>query len=332
MRTAFLSPSLEKKKISPEQRKKRILVIAGPTAAGKTNLSLALAGALGGEVVSADSVQVYRGMDIGTAKASAEQRALVAHHLLDVCDLSVNYNVAMFYESAQNAFKEIVSRDNVPIVVGGSGFYVHTLLYGPPDGPPSVPEVRALLEKQMEDLGADVLYERLQLFDPAYAATISVRDQHKIIRALEIMTLSEKRVSDFSKPDKLQEQAYDFRCWFIYYKREKLYPRIEARCDRMIAEGFLQEVRDLEQRGLRGNGAAAQAIGYRQALEFLDSPQTDQDKERFIMEFKKASRRFAKRQFTWFRAEPLFRWLDCDAYSPERLKEMILQDFEHNDF
>ncbi len=332
MKTALLSPSSQKKKILLEKRKKRILVIAGPTASGKTSLSIALASALGGEVVSADSVQVYQGMDIGTAKASPEQRALVSHHLLDVCDLSMNYNVAMFYESAQNAFKEIVLRENVPIVVGGSGFYVHTLLYGPPDGPPSVPEIRASLEKQMEDLGTDVLYERLQLFDPVYAATISVRDQHKIIRALEIMTLSEKRVSDFSKPGKLQEQAYDFRCWFIYYRREKLYPRIEERCDAMIQQGFLEEVRDLEHQGLRKNGAAAQAIGYRQALEFLESPQTEADRERFIAEFKTASRRFAKRQFTWFRNEPLFRWLDCDEHSPERLKEIILQDFEHNDF
>ena len=175
----------------------------------------------------------------------------------------------------------------------------------------------------MEELGSAVLYERLQLLDPAYAATISEGDRNKIIRALEIITLSEKRVSEFAKPDKLQEQDYDFRCWFIYYSRERLYSRIEMRCDDMLKE--------LDRQGLRGNLSASQAIGYRQALEFLDSAQTKQDYEDFISKFKKASRHFAKRQFTWFRKEPLFRWLNIDEYPPEQIKELILQDFEQND-
>ncbi len=312
-------------------RKKRILVIAGPTAAGKTKLSLSLAQAIGGEIISADSAQVYRGMDIGTAKVTPEERALITHHLIDICDLSTIYNVAEFYKSSQEAFKEISIRENVPIVVGGSGFYIHSLLYGPPHGPPSSPEVRKLLEQQMKELGSEVLYERLQMLDSEYAATISEFDRHKIIRSLEIMAISERRVSDFPKPGKLQEEEWDFRCWFIYYPRERLYSRIEIRCDEMIRQGFLQEVRDLEKKGLRTNLSASQAIGYRQALEYLDSPQTEEDLQNFIVKFKKASRHYAKRQFTWFRKEPLFRWLDCDAHPPEQLKEIILQDFEQND-
>jgi tRNA dimethylallyltransferase len=258
-----------KEKILPRSRKKRVLVISGPTAAGKTELSLSLAAALGGEIISADSMQVYRGMDIGTAKIDAEKRALIAHHLIDICDLDRVFNVAEFYKMSQDAFRDIVKRENVPIVVGGSGFYVHALLYGPPAGPPSRPEIRAQLEKQMEDLGVEVLYERLQMFDPAYAATISEFDRHKIIRALEIMSLSERRVSDFPKANKLEEQEYDFRCWFLYYPKERLYSRIEARCDEMLAKGFLNEVKELEKAGIRNNRSASQAIGYRQALERL---------------------------------------------------------------
>jgi tRNA dimethylallyltransferase len=322
--------TLRKKYLYPE-KKRRVLIIAGPTAAGKTQLSLSLAQAIGGEIVSADSCQVYRGMDIGTAKASPEERTLVAHHLIDFLDLDDPFNVAEFYKEVQVVFREICARGNVPIVVGGSGFYIHALLYGPPAGPPSVPQVRELLEKQMQELGAEVLYERLQILDPDYAATISEGDKNKIIRALEIMALSEKKVSEFPKADQLQEQEYDFRCWFLYYPRERLYSRIEMRCDEMLEKGFLEEVKELEGQGLRGNPSAAQAIGYRQALEFLKSAQTEKDFEHFVTQFKKASRHFAKRQFTWFRKEPLFRWLNRDEYPQERLKELILQDFEQND-
>jgi tRNA dimethylallyltransferase len=321
-------PLPQKERVSQRGEKKRIIVIAGPTASGKTKLSLELAGFIGGEIVSADSCQVYRGMDIGTAKVSAAERALYPHHLIDICDLDESFNVAEFYKSCQESFRHISAREAVPIVVGGSGFYIHALLYGPPAGPPSVPDVRDLLDRQMRDLGPDVLFERLQILDPEYAATISVRDRHKIVRALEIIALSERKVSDFPKRMKLEEQQYDFRCWFIYYPRESLYPRIEHRCEEMLRLGFLEEVKSLDQRGIRINSAASQAIGYRQALEYLDSPQTDADYLAFISNFKKASRQYAKRQFTWFRKEPLFRWLNIEEHSPERIQEIILQDFE----
>ena len=320
-----------KKKTPLNRPKKRVIVIAGPTAAGKTQISLSLAAAIGGEILSADSCQVYRGMDIGTAKASAEERALIAHHLIDIRAIHEPLNVAEFYEDAKEAVRHIFARENVPIIVGGSGFYIHALLYGPPAGPPSIREVRKHIEQQMENLGPEVLYERLQMLDPEYAATISEKDRHKIVRALEIISLSEQKVSDFPKAQSLKEQHYDFRCWFLYYSREKLYSRIEMRCDEMIRCGLLDEVRALEKEGLRDNKSAAQAIGYRQALEFLDSKQTDADMELFRAKFKKASRHFAKRQFTWFRKEPLFRWLNLDEHPPERLKELILQDFEQGE-
>ncbi len=317
-----------KKKEFSKNPKKRVIVIAGPTATGKTSISIALAQAIGGEILSADSCQVYRGMDIGTAKASAEDRSLITHHLIDICNVDEPFNVAEFSKAAKTAIEDIIHRENVPIIVGGSGFYIRSLLYGPPMGPPSNKQIREKIENQMENLGPEFLYERLQMLDPDYAATISEKDRHKIVRAFEIMALSEKKVSDFPKAESLDEQEYDFRCWFLYHPREVLYSRIEMRCDEMIKKGFLREVKCLESQGIRKNPPAAQAIGYRQALEYLDSPQTQMDLDLFISKFKKATRHFAKRQFTWFRKEPLFRWLDVAEHPAERLKELILQDFE----
>lgn len=316
-----------KKKIPLRSSKKRIIVIAGPTAIGKTDISLSLAQTIGGEIISADSCQVYRGMDIGTAKVTPEERALITHHMIDICDINEIFNVAAFAKCANKALLEIIKRDNVPIIVGGSGFYVRTLLYGPPVGPPSNKEVREKIEAQMEELGPEFFYERLQLLDPTYAATISAQDRQKIVRAFEIMTLSERKVSDFPKPE-TEEPEYDFRCWFLFSPRELLYPRIEARCEEIIRKGFLDEVRALAAKGLKDNPPASQAIGYRQALEYLESPQTEADFEEFKVKFKKATRHFAKRQFTWFRKEPMFRWLDISEHTPERLKEIILQDYE----
>lgn len=330
MKTAvsFL-PLPQKQKVPPEGKKKRVIVIAGPTACGKTQLSLELAAILGGEIISADSMQVYRGMDIGTAKATEDERALIAHHLIDTRDVDEPLNVSLFYNEAQVALRDIFSRDNTPIVAGGSGFYIHSLLYGPPEGPPSSPDVRDQLDCQMREMGPEILYERLQILDPVYAATISEYDRHKIIRALEIIVLTEQKVSDFPKAGSMPvEHEYDFRCWFIYYPRETLYQRIEDRCDEMLARGFLDEVRALDQTGLRFNSSAAGAIGYRQALQFLDSSQSEKDRMRFVEEFKRASRHYAKRQFTWFRKEPLFRWLNVEEYTPDRIREIILHDFE----
>ncbi len=328
--SSILSP--QKQRIPTWTQKKRVIVLAGPTASGKTELSLRLAQAIGGEIISADSMQVYRGLDIGTAKASSEERTLIAHHMIDICDVDEGFNVAQYHTEAMTSIQEILARDNVPIIVGGSGFYLHTLLYGPPTGPPSIPEVREQIEKQLAELGAEVLYERLQMLDPVYAATISERDQHKIVRALEIMALSDKLVSDFAKPASQQaEDTLDFRCWFIYYPRDKLYSRIEMRCEEMIQQGFLDEVLEMEKKGLRSNSSASQAIGYRQALQFLEGPQTKEDLDLFTAQFKKASRQYAKRQFTWFRKEPLFRWLNVEEFESERLKELILQDYEQGD-
>lgn len=318
----------EKKRVLSAKRLNRVIVIAGPTASGKTKLSLEIAQAIGGEIISADSCQVYRGMDIGTAKVSAQERLLITHHLIDICDLNEPFNVAEFYKASQEVMKEIIIRGNVPIVVGGSGFYMHALLYGPPLGPPSNPDLRKQLDQQMGELGPEVLYERLQMLDPEYAQTISDHDRHKIVRALEIIALSSRKVSDFAKESSSYPQEYNFRCWFIYYPRDQLYARIDLRCEEMIKNGLIDEVKALEQKGIRENLSASQAIGYRQALAYLKSPMSEDDWDRFVLQFKRASRQFAKRQFTWFRSEPLFRWVNIEEFDQEHLKELILQDFE----
>lgn len=324
--THFALP--QKQKLIPRSKKKKIIVIAGPTAVGKSKLALSIAKAIGGEIISADSMQVYRGMDIGTAKTPLAEREKIPHHLIDSRDLDETFNVVEYYQESCQAIKEVLDKGAVPIVVGGTGFYIHSMIYGPPSGPPSDPKLRKILEGEMESKGTQILYDKLKELDPGYATSITQNDRHKIVRALEIISLTQCRVSDLPPVSSENADTYDFRCWFVHMSKESLYPRIEMRCDKMIADGFVDEVKRLEKEGLSKNATASQAIGYRQCLEYLSSPQSQEDWDRFIQTFKQASRRYAKRQFTWFRKEPLFRWLDIDQVPIEKAAEMIIQDYE----
>jgi tRNA dimethylallyltransferase len=311
-----------------QAKKQNIVVIAGPTACGKTEFAIQLAKQLGGEIVSADSMQVYKGMDIGTAKATPEQQKDVYHHLIDTRPVSQIFNVVDFYHEAWSACRNILSRNRVPIVVGGSGFYIHTFLYGPPQGPTSVPEVRQAIEKEIERIGIERAYDQLQELDPEYAKTITPHDRQKVIRALEILSLSGKSVSSLAPSYKHPPSKYNFHCWFLYRPREILYERINKRCEEMLEENFLHEVISMQKQGLMENSSACQAIGYRQALEYLDNACGEEDYLRFVEEFKKVSRRYAKKQFTWFRKEPLFRWLDLDYHDYETAQDMILAEYD----
>lgn len=322
----FTLPS--KEELIPPCKKGKVIILAGPTGVGKSHLSLRIAKAIGGEIVSSDSMQVYRGMDIGTAKVSLSEREEVVHHLIDSRDIDESYNVVEFYHEACQALREVFDRGAVPIVVGGTGFYVHSLIYGPPNGPPPSPEVRKRLEEDLEEKGVEFLFQRLLLLDPVYALQVTDRDRHKIIRALEIIEITGKKASELPPVPSQPTSMYDFRCWFLHYPKETLYPRIEKRCDEMIQKGLLEEVKALESQGLRKNLTASQAIGYRQSLDYLHSPKTQEDWDRFVDSFKKASRRYAKRQFTWFRREPLFRWINLAESSLEDSAEMIIQDYE----
>lgn len=329
----FLGLALEAQKQIPsnlQRSKKKVIVLCGPTGCGKSEFALQLASKVSGEIISGDSIQVYRGMDIGTAKASLEERKAVPHHLIDIRDVKESFNVVDFYYEARHACQTIINHENIPIIVGGSGFYLHSLLYGPPSGPPSVPELRKSLEEEIERLGSEALYERLSQLDLEYARTITKNDKQKIVRALEIISLTNKKVSKLSWKSRHKPMNYNFRCWFLHRPKEILYHRIEKRCERMIEAGFLNEVEHLLELGIRNNPSACQAIGYRQAIEYLSSKRTKEDYNHFIEEFKKASRHYAKRQLTWFRKEPLFRWIDMDTHDPEVLMDIIEQDYEQS--
>lgn len=312
-----------------QKRKKRVIVISGPTCCGKSQLAMQLAHAMDGEIISADSMQVYRSMDIGTAKANKQDRLLVPHHLIDIRNINENFNVVDFYFEARQACQQVLERGNTPIVVGGSGFYLHALLYGPPSGPPSVPEVRKKLEEEMEKFGAEAMFARLLQLDPQYAKSITKNDKQKIVRALEIMTLTNKKVSKLTWKGRRKPKNYEFQCWFLHRPKEQLYARIEDRCDRMLDEGFLEEVKRLDGEGLRQNTSASQAIGYRQALDFLLTNQSEEEYDHFVKLFKQATRNYAKRQFTWFRKEtPLFKWINIDEHDPEIVFEIIRNEYE----
>lgn len=311
-----------------ERRRRKIVVLSGPTGCGKTALSLLLAEAVNGEIISADSMQIYRGMDIGTAKPTSEERQRVPHHLIDVREVTESFSVVDYYYEAQQAIEKIEKQGKIPIIVGGSGFYLHALLYGPPAGPPSVKDLRSQLESELLQEGADEMYRRLAAKDPDYAMTITPNDRHKIVRALEIIALTGYRVSSLSWKERHPTLQGEYRCWFIHRPRPILYRRVEERCDEMVSKGLIEEVERLEQIGLRQNSAAAQAIGYRQGLAFLEGSRSPEEYERFINSFKQASRHYVKRQFTWFRREPLFAWLDAEVHEAEVLVDLMARDLK----
>ncbi len=313
-------------KTEDKKSKRKVILLAGPTGVGKTDLSLKLAKAVSGEIVSADSIQAYTGADIGTAKVTLQERLDVPHHLIDILPPHQQFNVYDYYQLAQQVIREILDRGNVPIVVGGAGFYFRALMEGPPEAPPSDTAIRTQLEEEAEKVGIESMYERLQEVDPDYASRITFRDRQKIIRGLEIVLLTKKKVSDFGKR-RVQQPQYLYRSWFLFRPRDVLYKRIELRCDEMLKQGLVEEVEALRQQGMEDNRSLCLAIGYRQALEFLKSPQKEEDFLHFITTFKQATRQYVKRQFTWFRKEESFRWLNLDLFSDSKLIQLIAEDY-----
>jgi tRNA dimethylallyltransferase len=312
-----------------ETRSKHVVILSGPTACGKSALALMLAPLIKGEIISADSMQVYRGMDIGTAKPTLQEMEQVPHHLFNIRDIAQGFNVVDYYYEAKNACRIIHDRGGIPVFVGGSGFYIHSILYGPPGGPPSIPELRKSFEEMWDDKGGDFLYHRLEQVDPQYAATITRNDKHKIVRALEIITMTGTKVSRNAWKKRKLSSEYIFHCWFLHRPRTTLYHRIEKRCEKMLEDGLLDEVSRLESE-IYKNPSAAQAIGYRQSLDYLKTSRSKEDYRIFVEEFKKASRHYAKRQFTWFRREPIFRWIDLDLHDPETVIDIMSNEIEHS--
>lgn len=292
-----------------------LLVICGPTATGKTELAVRVAEAVGGEIVSADSMQVYRRMDAGTAKPTAEQRARVPFHLVDIIEPDQPYNVAIFQRQAREAIAQVHARRHLPILCGGSGLYVRAItraFHFPGGLPPHENPVRGEFEAELEALGAAAMHARLALVDPDSAATISPADAKRIIRALEVQALTGRPFSELQRVDGLGHKQYNLTSFALTCPRPLLYQRTDARVDQMMSAGWLEEVRGLAAEGVDPRATAFQALGYRHLLQYL---RTGGELADVVALIKRDTRRFAKRQLTWLRREHDLRWLE---WSDER--------------
>ncbi|MBR4528778.1 MAG: tRNA (adenosine(37)-N6)-dimethylallyltransferase MiaA [Lachnospiraceae bacterium] len=302
----------------------RILILTGPTAAGKTKLSLRLAQALDGEIISADSMQVYRGMDIGTDKIRQEEMQGIPHHLIDILDPAEEFNVYTFQKLADEKIREITARGHLPLIVGGTGFYIRALLYHTDfteeeDGG----AYRAQLEARAKAGEGAALHEELCAVDPDSAEAIHANNIKRVIRALEYHHLTGRRISEHNKEQRAHEAAYDHLYFVLTDDRARLYDRIDARVDQMIAEGLADEVRGLLDRGLTGEEVSMQGLGYRQIVPYLHGECTLADATERL---KRDTRHFAKRQLTWFRAERDVRLLDRrDLPDDDAILEEILR-------
>ncbi len=282
-----------------------LLVVAGPTAAGKTALGAALAERLDGEVISADAFAVYRGMDIGTAKPSAAMRQHIPHHLIDIADPHETYSAGAFVRDAEAAIADIRRRGRVPVVVGGTHFYVRALLHGLFEEPPKDPELRARLELEWEADPAAVR-ARLDILDPGSAVRIPLRDRQRTLRAIEVSMVAGRPMSDLWRAQPARKPAFDHVMLGLRPLRSELHARIETRVGGMLSAGLLDEVRSLLQGGVPRSAQALRAIGYRECAWVLDG---EWSMARARDEMVVATRRLAKRQLTWLRSEPAVEWL-----------------------
>ena len=292
-----------------------VISVVGPTAAGKSDLAVEIALRLGGEAVNTDSMQLYRGMDIGTAKLSLEERRGVPHHLLDVWDVTEPASVAEYQRMAHEAIAEIGGRGRTPVLVGGSGLYVRAAL-DEMDFPGTDPRIRARLEAELAEQGSGALFERLRAADPEAARTILPSNGRRIVRALEVIELT-GRPFTANLPDHRYREPGTVQLGLLV-PRPELDERIALRVGRMWEAGLVEEVRELEKAGLRSGRTASAALGYAQVLRFLAGEWTE---EQAREETVRATRRFARRQESWFRRDPRIRWLPYDA--PDLLERAL---------
>ena len=285
-----------------------MIILAGPTAVGKTAASIRLAKAVGGEIISADSMQVYRHMDIGSAKIRPEEMEGVPHYLVDVLEPEEDFNVVRFQQMAKAAAEEIYSRGRIPIAAGGTGFYIQALLYDidftENDGDSSF---RRELEKTAEEKGGEYLHALLQEADPEAALQIHPHNIKRMIRALEFHHQTGGKISEHNETEREKESPYNFAYFVLTDDRSRLYDRIDRRVDLMMEEGLLDEVRFLKERGVRRDSTAMQGLGYKELYAFLDGEYPLEEAVRII---KRDTRHFAKRQLTWFKRERDVIWAD----------------------
>ena len=286
--------------------KRKIVVICGPTGVGKTSAAIEVCERFGGEVVGADSMQVYRQMDIGTAKPTEEERGRAVHHMIDVVDPDESFDAARFATQADGVIASMAERGVLPVVAGGTGLYVKALTQGLADAIPSDKAISLRLTEEAAELGSGVLYARLEAVDPGYAAKISANDSVRIVRALSVFESTGTSFSDHHAGHAFQDVRYDALKICLFSDREVLYDRINRRVDLMVAEGLLGEVQGLLERGYHRGLKSMGSIGYRHMVEHIEDGIPWDETLRLL---KRDTRRFAKRQLTWFRADPDMVWL-----------------------
>ena len=302
-----------------------VLAIVGPTASGKTALSILLAEKLGGEIISADSRQIYRYLDIGTAKPTLEELKRAAHHFISILNPDQYYNAGEYGQQARAKIEELLKKNKQPILVGGSGLYVRAAIDGFFEGPGKNSEIREQLETEVHALGSEKLYERLKKIDPISAAKMDATKVRRVIRALEVYYAIGKPISDLHSAQEIKI-PFETVQFGLEWERKALYHRIERRVDAMIENGLIEEVRGLLAKEYSREANALNTVGYKEVFDFIDGKIT---KEEMIRLVKQNTRRFAKRQLTWFRADKRIKWIPVnDETNWSATAEHIQKEFK----
>lgn len=313
----FFDRKRKYKKMNSTGRKPKVIIICGPTGIGKTSVAIEIAGAVNGEIISADSMQIYKHMDIGTAKPSPTELARVRHHMIDIVNPDEHFDAALFSGIAHNKVLKLDKRRIVPIVAGGTGLYIKALIHGLFGADPTDPNIRMKLKEEADTHGAAFLYKRLAKSDPVAAGRIHPNDIYRIIRALELVEATGKTISKHHGGHRFADKRYKVLKIGLQMERKALYDRINQRVDVMIEKGLVDEVRNLLERGYSENLKSMQSIGYRHMVDFI--------KERVLLDetircLKRDTRRYAKRQLTWFNADPEIVWT-----KPDHAEDIILR-------
>lgn len=308
-----------------EVENKKLVILTGPTAVGKSAISIALAGEIGGEIISADSMQVYRHMDIGSAKILPEEMGGVPHHLLDILEPTEEFNVVIFQKMAKAAMEEIYKRGHIPILVGGTGFYIQAILY---DIDFTRNDEDTSLRTQLEELvrtqGSETLYEQLKQIDPESCETIHANNVKRVIRAIEFYQKTGKKISQHNREQRENISPYNFAYFVLNDDRAALYEKIDRRVDEMLGQGLVDEVEKLKAMGCTRDLVSMQGLGYKEILDYLNG---DCSLEEAVYLIKRDTRHFAKRQLTWFRREKEVIWVDKQNfdYDSQRILDYMVE-------
>lgn len=304
--------------------KNKLIILAGPTASGKTSVSIDLAKRLGGEIISADSMQVYKYMDVGTAKISVEEMQGVKHHLIDVLDPKEDFNIVKFQNMVKCSIEEIVKNGHIPILVGGTGFYIQSVIYDIDfNNEDDNSSVRKKLEEEYDAFGADFMHEKLKKIDIVSAQTIHKNNKKRIIRAIEYFLINNEPISSHNEVQREKKSPYDYRFFVLNPPRDILYERINQRVDIMVGKGLVDEVKSLKERGLSKTNISMQGIGYKEILEYLEG---DTSIETAIENIKQNTRHMAKRQVTWFKREKNVIYVDPFSFeSNDKIVDYMIE-------